>query len=80
MKEKDALFYALPGDRLAENLLPAETVDWKDKELADFEAYQLEEKADRLFTNCWMILTYCHGSSFNEEPYIQTCWQNLACR
>lgn len=76
INDEDARFYSLAGDMLADNLLQIEQ-DEKGKGMACLEGDELVEVVNRLFTSCWMMLIYCHGSGFNPEPYIQSLLADL---
>ena len=76
INDEDARFYLLAGDLLADDLVHVEP-DERGTGMACLEGDELAEVVNRLFTSCWMMLIYCHGSDFNPEPYIQSLLADL---
>ncbi len=76
INDEDARFYALAGDLLADNELELKP-DTKGKKMVGISGEQLEEVMNRLFTSCWWLLAFCHGSGFDPKPYIESVLADL---
>ena len=71
LNDSDARFYSLAGDFLADGKATVQHEPGKKTSLVGFEGEELKTICERLFTACWMLHIYCHGSSYNPRTFIE---------
>jgi hypothetical protein len=69
--DRDARFYALAGDLLADGKGDIRHDEGDKASYIGFGGKELNLLCDRLFTACWMFHLYCHASGFDPKHMIE---------
>ena len=70
--DRDARFYALAGDMLADGKCEIKKEGSDKTALIGFKENEVQELCGRLYMACWLFHIYCHGSGFDPQPAIES--------